>query len=438
MSKIKDIFGSKDLIKKILFVLFVLFIFRVVAHVPIPGPDPENVRNLLNEAFKGNSILSFLDIFSGGGISRFSIAMMGLGPYITASIMVQLLTMVVPKLEALSKEGEEGRRKMNQYSRLLTLPLAFIEGYAGIKFLQYSTSQAGLDFLGKPNIEQWFVMLLSIAAGTIFLMWLGEVITEKGLGNGVSIIIFAGIVARLPQSIGQAIQKIVISDYDPNEILTNIAILVAIILVTIAIIFVTEGQRKIPISYAKRVRGAKLYGGIETYLPLKLNMSGVIPIIFAGAFMNLPNMIGFLSRAKNETISRIATWVQETFNPQGIPYAALFFLLVFAFTFFSTFLYFKPKDVAENLQKYGGFIPGVRPGSQTEKYLSWLINRVTLWGAIFLSLIAVLPFVVQIFTTIGGNIMIGGTGLLIVVAVAIEIKDQINAQIITRSYDSIS
>lgn len=438
MKRIKQIFSNKDLLKKIGYILFILFIFRLAAHVPIPGADPGQVKTFLADALGSNSILSFLDVFSGGGISRFSIVMLGLGPYITASIMIQLLTMVSPKLEQLSKDGEEGRNKINQYSRLLALPLAFVEGYAGIRFLQYSVAQSGggADFLANPSLEQWALMLLGIAGGTMFLMWLGELITEKSLGNGVSIIIFAGIVAGMPQTVGQSIQKIIVTGYEPTEILTQAGMLVAILAVIIAIIFVTEGQRKLPISYAKRVRGAKLYGGIESFLPIKLNMSGVIPIIFAGAFMNIPAMIGFLSKANNQSIANAATWVQETFNPQGLPYAIFFFVLVFSFTFFSTFLYFKPKDVAENLQKHGGFIPGIRPGTQTEKYLSWLINRVTLWGASFLSLIAVLPFIIQIYTNVG-NIIIGGTGLLILVGVAIEINNHINAQIITRSYEAI-
>jgi preprotein translocase subunit SecY len=350
--------------------------------------------------------------------------------------MIQLLTMVLPKLEQLSKEGEEGRNKINQYSRLLALPLSFIEGYAGIRLLQFSTSQAGTNFLGSPSIQEWAMMLLAITGGTMFLMWLGELITEKGLGNGVSVIIFAGIVAGLPQTIGQSIQKIIVTEYDPTEILTQVGILFAVLLVIVAVIFITEGQRRLSISYAKRMRGASLYGGIDSFLPVKLNMSGVIPIIFAGAFMNIPSMIGFFSQAENQTIARTATWLQETFNQQGIPYAVFFFILVFSFTFFSTFLYFKPKDVAENLQKHGGFIPGIRPGTQTEKYLTWLINRITLWGAIFLSLIAVMPFLIQIFTSIN-NVMIGGTGLLIIVGVAIEMKNQIEAQIVTRNYETI-
>lgn len=436
MEKIKQILGNKDLLKKIGFMLFVLFIFRVAAHVPLPGPDAASVKELLKDAFSGNSVLAFLDIFSGGGISKFSVVMLGLSPYITASIMIQLLTMISTKLESLSKEGEEGRRKINQYSRLLALPLSFVEGYAAIRFLQYSASQAGGELLTSLSIYTWMLMLLGISGGTMFLMWLGELITEKGLGNGISLIIFAGIVAGLPQSLGQAIQKIFIPEFDSTQLIQQIGILIAVVFVIVAIVFVTEGMRKLPISYAKKIRGAKLYGGIDSFLPIKLNMSGVIPIIFAGAFMNLPNMIGFFENANTEWIATSATWIKETFNPQGIPYAIFFFILVFAFTFFSTFLYFKPKDVSENLQKNGGFIPGIRPGTQTEKYLSWLINRTTLWGAAFLSLIAVLPFVIQIFTEIG-NIVIGGTGLLIIVGVAIEINNHINAQIITRSYESI-
>ncbi len=436
MEKIKQIFANKNLLKKIGFILFILFIFRVAAHVPLPGPDIENVRSLLSDVFSDNSALAFLDIFSGGGISKFSVVMLGLAPYITASIMIQLLTMIVPKLEELSKEGEEGRRKINQYSRLLALPLSFVEGYAAIRFLQFSASQTGGNLLANITINEWIIMLLGIAGGTMFLMWLGELITEKGLGNGISLIIFAGIVAGLPQSLGQSIQKIFVPEFDSSELITQLGILGAIIAVIVAIVFVTEGMRKLQISYAKKMRGAKLYGGIESFLPIKLNMSGVIPIIFAGAFMNLPNMIGFFEGANTGWIANSATWVKETFNPQGIPYAVFFFVLVFAFTFFSTFLYFKPKDVSENLQKNGGFIPGIRPGTQTEKYLSWLINRTTFWGAAFLSFIAVLPFVLQMFTDLG-NIVLGGTSLLILVGVAIEINNHINAQIITRSYENI-
>ncbi len=436
MHKIKQIFTSKDLLKKILYVVFILLIFRVASHIPIPGPDVVKIREFLSEAFSSNSVLSFLDIFSGGGISRFSIVMLGVGPYITASIMIQLLTMISPKLESISKDGEQGQMKLNQYSRVLALPLAFIEGYGAIRLLQYSTSQIGGDLLGTPSIAQWAFMLLAMTGGTMFLMWLGELITEKGLGNGISLIIFAGIVARLPQFLGEAIQKIFVPEFDSTQLIKYLAILVAALLVTVAIVIVTEGQRKIPISYAKKMRGAKLYGSIDSFLPIKLNMSGVIPIIFAGAFLNLPVMIGFLSSAKTQWIAKSAEWVKTTFAPQTISYAVAYGLLVFVFTFFSTYLYFKPKDVSENIQKQGGFIPGIRPGTQTEKYLSWLINRTTLWGAIFLAFIAALPFIIDKFANTG-NLVIGGTGLLIVVGVAIEVKGQVEAQIITRSYESI-
>jgi preprotein translocase subunit SecY len=434
MNYLKRILGSRDLRKKILFVLFLLFIYRLIAHVPIPGPEPSAVKEFLSSVFQQNTVLSFLDIFSGGGISRFSIAMMAVGPYITASIMIQLLTMVIPKLEQLSKEGEHGHQKLNQYSRIIAVPLAFIEGYGMIRLLQTSSAQVGQKFLANLSISQWVLMLLSITAGTMLLMWIGEIISEQGIGNGISFIIFAGIIARAPQWVGQNVQKMFVGQFDPSQLLTIGGFLLLVVTVIAAIVFVTEAMRKIPISYAKKVRGAKLYGGIDTYLPVKLNMAGVIPIIFAGAFMNLPALIGFLSNAKTTWIAKSAKYVQTTFAPQTNPYAIMLFLLVFAFTFFSTFLYFKPADVAENLQKNGGFIPGIRPGSQTEKYLNYLINRITLWGAIFLSLIAVLPFLIQPFTK-DVNLTVGGTSLLIVVGVAIEIKNQIEAQMIIRSYE---
>lgn len=436
MNYIKRIFGSRDLRKKILFVLGLLFIYRILSHVPIPGPEPTQVKEFLSSIFTQNTVLSFLDIFSGGSISRFSIAMMAVGPYITASIMIQLLSIVVPKLEQLSKEGEQGHRKLNQYSRILTIPIAFIEGFGMIRLLQSSSSQIGQTFLANLSVGQWVIMLLSITAGTMLSMWIGELITEKGIGNGISLIIFTGIVARAPQFVGQNIQKMFVGEFEATQALRLVLFLGLAVVVIAAIVFVTEAMRKIPISYAKKVRGAKLYGGVDTYLPMKLNMSGVIPIIFAGAFMNIPTLIGFLGTAKTEWIAQGAKWIQTTFAPQTTPYAVLLFLLVFTFTFFSTFLYFKPHDVAENLQKNGGFIPGFRPGTQTEAYLNFLINRITLWGALFLSLIAVLPFLLQPLTK-DANLTVGGTSLLIVVGVAIEIKNQIEAQMIIRSYEDI-
>jgi preprotein translocase subunit SecY len=430
----KRIFGNRDLTKKILFVLGLLFIYRLVAHIPIPGPDPAAVREFLATTFSGNAVLSFLDVFSGGSISRFSIAMLAVGPYITASIMMQLLTIVVPKFESLSKEGEQGRNKINQYSRLIAVAIAPVEGFGMIKLLQSAGSQTGTSFLTNLSLMQWFVMLISITAGTMILMWLGELITEKGIGNGISMIIFAGIVARGPQLIGNTIQKLFVGQFDAKQLITTLSIAGLAVVVVGLIVLITEAQRKIPISYAKKVRGDKLYGGIDTFLPLKLNMAGVIPIIFASAFMNVPSMMSFLSGAKTLWIARSAKYIQTTFAPQSTPYAIALFFLVFIFTFFSTFIYFKPNEVAENLQKQGGFVPGFRPGTQTEKYLSYLINRITLWGAIFLSLIAVLPYIIKPLTG-DSNLVVGGTGLLIIVGVAIEIKNQIEAQMILRSYE---
>jgi len=431
---IKRIFSNKDLVKKILFVTALLFVYRLVAHIPIPGPDPTSVRDFLATTFSSNAVLSFLDIFSGGSISRFSIAMLAVGPYITGSIMMQLLTMVVPKLENLSKEGEQGRNKINQYSRLVAIAIAPIEGFGMIRLLQAAAASSGTSFLTNLSVAQWAVMLLSITAGTMILMWIGELITEKGIGNGISIIIFAGIVARGPQLIGNTIQKLFVGQFDSKQLITTIAIAVLAVIVVGLIVLITEAQRKIPISYAKKVRGDKLYGGIDTFLPLKLNMAGVIPIIFASAFMNIPSIVGFLGSAKTVWLAKTAKYIQTTFAPSTTPYAIALFVLVFTFTFFSTFMYFKPNEVAENLQKQGGFVPGFRPGTQTEKYLSYLINRITLWGAIFLSLIAVLPFILSPLTG-DPNLVVGGTGLLIIVGVAIEIKNQLEAQMIIRSYE---
>lgn len=437
MEYLKKLLKNKELIKKILFVLFVLIIFRLLSHTPIPGPSPEDLKSFFEKAFSSkNSILPFFDVFSGGGTSRFSVALMGLGPYITASIMVQLLTIVIPKFEEMNKDSQS-RQKMNQYTRYLAVPLCYIEGFGMIKLLENMGSQVGVQLIGNASILQWFIMLTSITAGTIFLMWLGELITEKGIGNGISIIIFAGIVASLPQFVGQSIGKIFGGEQIDTQALmsTGGMALLAVVMVAL-IVFVTEAKRKIPISYAKRMRGAKLYGGVDTHLPLKLNMAGVIPIIFAGAFMNIPNAIGFLSNAKTQWIKNTADFIQTTFAYTSVYYSIFYFTLVFGFTFFSTFLYFKPKDVAENIQKQGGFIPGIRPGTQTEKYLSYLITRVTLWGAIFLSFIAVFPFVMQLFTN-SQSFAVGGTGILIVVSVAIEVINQLKAQMITRSYEDI-
>ncbi len=434
MDYLKRLLSNKDLLKKILFVVSLLFVYRVIAHIPIPGPDPASIRTFLSSTFSSNAVLSFLDIFSGGSISRFSIAMLAVGPYITASIMMQLLTMVVPKFESLSKEGEQGRNKINQYSRYIAVAIAPIEGFGMIRLLQASAASSGTAFLNNLSIGQWAIMLLSITAGTIILMWIGELITEKGIGNGVSIIIFAGIVARGPAIVGDAIQKLFVGQFDATQLISTLVIVVLAVIVVGLIVLITEAQRKIPISYAKKVRGDKLYGGIDTFLPLRLNMAGVIPIIFASAFMNIPSIIGFLNNAKTAWLAHTAKFIQTTFAPQTTPYAIALFVLVFAFTFFSTFIYFKPNEVAENLQKQGGFVPGFRPGTQTEKYLSYLINRVTLWGAAFLSIIAVLPF---LLTPITGdpNLVVGGTGLLIIVGVAIEIKNQLEAQMIIRSYE---
>lgn len=440
MDYIKKIIRNKELRNKVLFVMALLFIFRILSHIPIPGPDSVQMKIFLSEFFKDNAFLGFLDIFSGGGLSNFSVVLMGVGPYITASIIMQLLTMVVPKFQQLSKEGESGHNKINQYSRYLTVPIAVIQGYSMILLIKRSaTMQADdgttVNIIGDPTLGTWALMILSIIVGTMFVMWLGELITEKGIGNGVSLIIFAGIVAMVPTIIGQTVIGFKTSGYDPIEFWKIIGILILGILSIIAVVFVTEGERKLPVSYAKKVRGNRIYGGMDTHLPLKINTAGVIPIIFAGAFLNLPQLIGLLSNARTPQIANFAKFISTTFSPNNWPYAIAYFALIVAFTYFSAFMYFKPKDVSENIQKQGGFIPGIRPGRQTAEYLIYVLNRLTLSGSIFLGIIAVLPFALQNVSSQNAAMTIGGTGLLIVVTVVLETIRKIKAQLIMRTYE---
>jgi preprotein translocase subunit SecY len=431
---IKQIFKNRELRGKILYVLGILFIFRLISHVPIPGPDPTQVKEFLAQFFGNNTVLGFLDIFSGGGLSNFSIVLMGVGPYITASIIMQLLTMVIPNLNALSKEGERGHHTINQYSRYLTVPIAALQGYSMLRILQRTSAAYGVDLIGSPTVGMWILMLLSITAGTLFLMWLGELITEKGIGNGVSLIIFAGIVSQVPGNIAGSLAPLVVGGFEPTQVWQVLAYLALAVFVIFAIVVLTEGVRKIPVSYAKKIRGNQMYGGMDTHLPLRINMAGVIPIIFAGAFMNLPQIVGLLANARTEIVANFARWVVETFVPTGAPYAIAFFLLIVGFTYFSTFLYFNPNDISENIQKQGGFIPGIRPGKKTAEYLVYVLNRLTLTGALFLGLLALLPFILQALTG-SGNLIVGGTSLLIVVAVVLETMQKIKAQLIMHTYE---
>lgn len=422
--KIRQIWKTKDLRNNILFVFIMLVIFRLFAHLPIPGINTQGLK----EFFASNQILGLLNIFSGGGLENFSVVMLGVGPYITASIILQLLTMIVPALEALSKEGEAGQRKINQYTRLLTVPLAALQGYGFISLLQ---RQSQNQLIGSLTLSQYIVAIFTITAGTVFLMWLGELISEKKIGNGISILIFAGIIAGLPLTVQQTIAV-----FDPTRVLNLIIFAIIAIITIVAVVVITEGQRNIPVNYAKRIRGNRMYGGVSTHLPLRVNMAGVIPIIFAISIILFPPMVAqFFVNAESAWLSQVSKFVTDLFQNQ-IFYGIFYFVLVVAFTYFYTYVIFHPFQIAENLQKQGAFVPGIRPGRQTADYLQNVVNKILLAGAIFLGLIAILPLSLQVITGMG-TLVIGGTSLLIVVAVVIDIVKQINSQLTMRDYDGL-
>lgn len=419
LEKALQIFKVKEIRKKIFFILLMLIIFRLMANVPIPGIDVQQLKTL----FEGNQFLGMLNLFSGGGLKNISIVMLGVGPYITASIIMQLMTMVFPKLEQMYKEeGEAGRQKFNMWTRWLTVPLAVMQTFAMVALFK---SQGVFIELTTFN---YILVVVTATAGTIFLMWLGELITEKGLGNGVSLIIFAGIVSGLPT----AVKQLMIT-WDSTMVLTYLGFAAIAIFTIAAVVFITEGQRNIPISFAKRMRGGAQKGG-KSFLPLRVNQAGVIPIIFAMSIMLFPGMIGnFLAGSSNATIAGMAEVIVNIFANQFF-YGLAYFVLVVLFTFFYTAVTFDPKNVSENLQRQGSFIPGIRPGTPTMEYLNRIVNRITLAGALFLGLVAVLPFIVQGITHIQ-TLTIGGTGILITVSVVVETMKQIEAQLVMRDYD---
>lgn len=418
--KILFIFKDRELRKKILFILGILLIFRFAAALPIPGIDPLRLKSF----FEGNQFFGLLNLFSGGGLSNLSIIMLGVGPYITASIIMQLLTMIVPALkEMYQEEGEAGRQKFNQYSRLLTVPLAILQGFA---FLVLLERQNVIEHFG---LMERLINVIVITGGSILLMWLGELISEYGIGNGVSILIFSGIVAEIPSAIQRALFS-----FDPSQIPIMIGFLLAGLVIIAGVVIVTEGERPIPISYAKRIRGMRVYGGPSTHLPLRVNQAGVIPIIFALSILLFPQMIvNFFATSSNEILRAVSAAVLG-FLASPWAYAASYFILVFLFTYFYTAVTFDPDQISSNLQKQGAFVPGIRPGPPTAGFLSHIITRITLIGASFLGLIAVLPLVVRAATGMAA-LTIGGTGLLIVVSVVLETVKQIEAQLVMREYE---
>ncbi len=415
-NSIKD----RDTRKKIFTVLFILFIFRLFAHIPVAGINIAQLKTL----FSQNQLLGLLDVFSGGTLSNFSILAIGLGPYIYASIVLQLLTIVYPKLEALQKEGEYGRKKINQYTRYLTIPLAVVQSLGMFALLRNQ------QIIGNLNPIELVAFVLTMTAGTMLVMWLGELISEQNIGNGVSLLIFAGIVGRIPVVAFQTL-----STLNSQDIL-NLGIFALLGIAVIAgVVFVNEAIRKVPIFYAKRVRGAQTSGGQSTHLPLKINQAGVIPIIFAVSIVLLPSlMANYLVSSSNKLMADVGTFLATNFNPEGVLYNATYFLLVVSFTYFYTAVIFNPQKISEEIQKQGGFIPGIRPGKPTASFLNYIITRITLPGAVFLGLVAVLPSVVQAITGVTA-VLVGGTSILIVVSVVIETVKILESQMVTKNYE---
>ena len=424
--KLKLVFEDKMIRSRILFVLGALVVFRLLAAIPVPGINVSELQAFLSN----NQFLGLLNVFSGGGFSNVSIVMLGVGPYITASIVMQLMTVLVPALkEMYQEEGDAGRARFMQYSRYLTLPLALVQGFGFILLLQQNGILPNLTLLGL------ITNMMVIAAGSILLMWIGELISEFGIGNGVSLIIFAGIVSGLPMSFVQNIQKLIASGY--ANLPFYIGILAVAVLATAGVIYVTEAERSVPVTYAKQVRGNKVYGGASTYLPLRLNQSGVIPIIFALSILLFPQII-LNALAKWGAYPLIASGAQSLsvlLTPPSWTYGILYFVMVVLFTYFYTAVTFDPKLISENLQRSGAFIPGVRPGEHTRDHLGNIVTRITLVGALFLGLVAILPLIIQAFSPDSTqSFAVGGTALLIVVSVVLDLLKKIDAQVAMREY----
>ena len=420
-AKFSLLWKQHDLRDSILKVLGILVVFRLAAHIPIPGVDIANLRSF----FQSNQLLGLMNVFSGGTLNNFSVVSLGVGPYITASIILQLLAMIVPSLEELSKDGEAGQRKINQYTRILTVPLALLQAYGMINLLKQSSGIL-------PNLSAFSLLttMLTMTTGTIFLMWLGELIDDQKIGNGISLLIFAGIVARLPDAVQQAALT-----YDPTKLVAYVVFGLVGLLTIAGVVVITEAQRNVPVTYAKRVVGTSSAGGASTHLPLRVNMAGVIPIIFAISIILFPPMIAqFFVHAKTAWLANASTAVISLFQNQLV-YGISYFVLVLVFTYFYTAVVFKPEQIAENLQKQGGYVPGIRPGKPTADHLQYTVNRITLAGAVSIAVIAVLPLVVQQFLTGTKNMVVGGSSLLIVVSVVLEIVRQIESQMTMREYD---
>jgi len=416
-------FRAPDIRRRIFFVLGILIVFRFLAHVPVPGVD----KAQLAEFFAGNPLFGLLDLFSGGGLSNFSIVGLGVNPYINASIIMQLMTGVIPRLQALQREGEYGRNKINQYTRYLSVPMAVLQGYG---FLALLNIQNPPVLVGEFSLGSFTTLtqIATLVAGSVALMWLGELITEKGIGNGISFIIFAGIVSQAPGAL---------QNFATNPNLTSLAVFAIIGIVAVAvIIYIQEGQRRIPVQYASRVRGRRMYQGGQTFLPLRVNQAGVIPIIFAISILLFPSQIAsYFTTSDVQIVADISRGIVSLFDQRSIPYILMYFLLTVGFTYFYTAFTFKPDETAEQLRKNGGFIPGIRPGRPTQDYLAKVVFRITIAGALFLGIVAVAPLVAGLAFPELANVALGGTGLLIVVSVVVETMKQIEAQLMMRNYE---
>jgi preprotein translocase subunit SecY len=420
--KLERVWKVTQVRNSVLFVLAMLVIFRFAAHIPVPGVDQAALNNLLT----GNDVLGLLNVFSGGTLENFSIVMLGVAPYITSSIVFQLLVMVVPALERIKEEGQAGQQKISMYTRLATVPFAMLQAFGLIKLL----SQTGQGVIAIESTVTFLGTVCIVTAGTVFLMWIGELITERKIGNGISLLIFAGIVSALPGLVQTAI-----INYTPSDLYTYVLFIAMAIATVVGVVFVSEGQRNIPVHYARQASGRSASGAAISHLPLRVNTAGVIPIIFAISVVIFPQTVGQLLMTRPDTIGRIAAKVVEYSQNEWI-YGVVYFLLCFGFTYFYTSVVFHPNKMAENLQRQGGFIPGIRPGKETEAFLAKTMNRLTLIGALFLSGVAVLPFVMQGITGTQ-SLALGGTGLLICVSVAIDTARQIEAQLTLHEYDRV-
>ncbi len=454
--------GHPEMRKRILAVLGILLVFRVLSHIPVPLADPQTLKQVLENLFNSEStpqLLSFINVLSGGALAHFSIMIAGLGPYINASIIMQLLTKAIPKLEAMRKEGESGQRKINQYTRILTFPLALLQSVGAIYLIRATAQQVGGigDITASASLGQWALMVGALTGGSMLLMWMGEQITERSIGNGISLLITVGIVSRLPATIGSLIGSVFtgsstwtvfghVFKVSAKGLVFMVVITAVVIGVTWIVVKLNEAARRLTVNYAKRVQGNRAYGGITTTLPVKLISAGVIPIIFAVAFLSVPSFVGQLmtsahSQRLHEIGANLMHWFQTPTTTtltsgdwQSYIYPVTYFLLVFMFTFFYTSITFNSKEIAENLQKQGGFIEGVRSGLQTEQYLSKIVSRLTLFGAFALGMLALLPIIAQAFTA-NQAIAIGGTSVLILVSVSLETLRAVESRALMVTYD---